>query len=89
MKYRLGLAALALSLGSGGAFANDVEGTIESLDPAGKTLVVQGITFHVNETTDFDDGLKGFESLSVGQKIEVDFNYMEGKHYAREIELDD
>jgi len=89
MKYRLGLAALAFSLVSGGAFANDVEGIVESLDAASKTLVVQGITFHVNEATDFDDGLKGFDSLSVGQKIEIDFNYTDGKHYAREIELDD
>lgn len=89
MKHYLSMTALALALASGGAFANDVEGKIESLNAADKTLVVQGMTFYVTDMTDFDDGLKGFDSLSTDQKVEVDFKYKDGKHYAREIELDD
>ncbi len=50
---------------------------------------VQGITFHTLASTDYDDGLDRFEDLQVGQKVEVDFEYRDGRHIATEIELDD
>jgi cold shock CspA family protein len=43
----------------------------------------------VTQSTDYDDGLKGFEDLREGQKVEVDFEYRDGKHFAIEIELED
>ena len=49
--------------------------------PVTKSLVVQGIRFFVTPSTDYDDGLKGFADLREGQKVEVDFEYRDGKHY--------
>lgn len=91
MRIRSGLlaAVASLVLVSGHALANDIEGQIESIDAEGQSFVVQGITFHATPTTDYDDGLKRFEDLQVGQKVEVDFVYRDGRHYATEIELDD
>lgn len=40
------LPALALGTPSSLAFANDIEGTITQVDVDGRTLTVQGITFH-------------------------------------------
>lgn len=51
--------------------------------------MVQGIEFFVTPSTDYDDGLKGFGSLAVGQKVEVDFDYRDGRHYVIEVELED
>lgn len=76
----------AVALASPLAFANDVEGEIESLDQEEKTVKVQGITFHVNDDTRYDDGVKSFDDLEEGQTVEVDFEYREGRHYATEIE---
>lgn len=69
--------------------ANDLEGHIESVNQEEQSFVVQGITFYTTASTDYDDGLRGFSDLKVGQKVEVDFEYRDGKHYAKEIELDD
>ena len=82
-------AALALGAMAGLAHADDVEGVIERLDAANRTLTVQGITFITTARTDYDDGLKNFDSLRVGQRVEVDFEYRDGRHYATEIELED
>lgn len=71
------------------ALANDVEGPIESISQGEQSFVVQGIRFFVTQSTDYDDGLKGFEDLREGQKVEVDFEYRDGKHFATEIELED
>lgn len=71
------------------ASADDIEGRIESIDFSAQTFVVQGITFHATPGTDYDDGLKRFADLRVGQKVEVDFVFHEGRHIATEIELDD
>jgi|LSQX01.3.fsa_nt_gb hypothetical protein len=92
MKIRSGLLATAVSsllLVSGHALANDLEGEIESVDAGQKTFVVQGITFHTSANTDYDDGLRRFEDLKQGQRVEVDFEYRDGKHHATEVELDD
>lgn len=91
MKKILGntLAALVLGAFAGAAAADDIEGRIEQLDGANRILTVQGITFHTTAATDYDDGLQRFEDLRVGQKVEVDFVYRDGRHIATEIELDD
>lgn len=83
------LPALCLSLGAGVALADDVEGTVESVDRDGNSFVVQGIRFEVNDRTDFDDGLKTLADLREGQRVEVDFEYRDGTHTATEVELED
>ncbi|WP_298633643.1 DUF5666 domain-containing protein [uncultured Umboniibacter sp.] len=70
------------------SFANDIEGAIESIDQESQSLVVQGITFHATDSTDYDDGLNQFSDLQLGQVVEIDFEYKDGQHYATEIELE-
>lgn len=82
------LLAAPFTLLSSAALANDVEGKIESINKDDQSFVVQGITFFVNESTDYDDGLKSFDDLQVGQLVEVDFDYRDGKHHATEVELE-
>lgn len=81
--------AAVLASSAASAWADDIEGTIEEVDAASRTLVVQGITFHTTASTDYDDGLKRFEDLRVGQRVEVDFEYRDGRYIAEEIELED
>lgn len=71
------------------ASANDVEGKIESVDREARTLTVQGIVFHTDDDTDYDDGLSSFDDLEEGQKVEIDFEYDGERHLAKEIELED
>ena len=78
-----------LVLSSSPVLADDVEGRLESISQSEQSFVVQGIRFFVNQSTDYDDGLKGFKDLKEGQKVEVDFEYRDGKHFAKEIELED
>lgn len=91
MKIRLlGLfAGLSLVALSSPVPADDLEGAIESIDRAERSFTVQGIMFFATPSTDYDDGLGGFDELQEGQKVEVDFQYRDGKHYATEIESDD
>src|SRR5690606_34585522 len=88
-RLRMFLAGVPFVLLSSAALADDIEGQVESINKGNQTFVVQGITFFANESTDYDDGLKDFNSLQVGQKVEVDFDYRDGRHYATEIELED
>ncbi|MFA7553932.1 MAG: DUF5666 domain-containing protein [Spongiibacteraceae bacterium] len=81
------LAGLALTFSSL-VFSNDLEGVVESVDQAAQSFKVQGITFYTSENTDYDDGLKQFADIEVDQRLEVDFKYQDGKHYATEIELE-
>ncbi|MCC5882173.1 MAG: hypothetical protein JJU25_05990 [Halomonas sp.] len=71
------------------ASADDIEGDIESLDREARTLTVQGIVFHTDDDTDYDDGLSSFDDLEEGQKVEIDFDYDGERHLAKEIELED
>jgi hypothetical protein len=91
MKNRLiaFLTSLYLALSSTHVFANDLEGQIESINQTERSFIVQGIRFFTTQSTDYDDGLKRFSDLEVGQQVEVDFEYRDQKHYATEIELDD
>lgn len=83
------LAGLLFVLWAGPAAANDLEGTIESIERDASSFTVQGITFFATDATDYDDGLKGFDALQQGQRVEVDFDYRDGRHLATEIELED
>ncbi len=69
--------------------ANDIEGIIESVDSEEETFVVQGITFETGATTFYDDGLKEFSDLHEGIRVEVDFQYQDGRHVATQIERED
>lgn len=87
--FKVLLASFFLVLCTSPALANDLEGRIESISQSEQSFVVQGIRFFVTQSTDYDDGLKGFADLREGQKVEVDFEYRNGKHFATEIELED
>lgn len=85
------LLAMVITVGTTGtAFADDdIEGVIEWIDPTAGTLSVMGITFQTTPGTEYDDGLHRFEDLQPGQHVEVEFDYRDGIHVAKEIELDD
>lgn len=88
-RFEVLIASLLLVLSSSPALADDVEGRIESISRSERSFVVQGIRFFVTQSTDYDDGLNSFADLKEGQKVEVDFDYRDGRHFATEIELDD
>jgi hypothetical protein len=74
---------------SGAAWAdNSIEGPIESMQAGTQSVVVQGMTIFATPSTDYDDGLKGFQDLKVGQRVEIEYVMRDGKRYAQEIELD-
>ncbi len=83
------VAMAALLLGGTAVASNEVEGRIDAIDHDARTLTVQGIAFHTTDRTDYDDGLNSFDDLRVGQRVEVEFRYEDGRHVATEIELDD
>ncbi len=87
-RFALLTSALLLTF-AGAANADDIEGKIESLDREARTLTVQGIVFHADDDTDYDDGLSSFDDLEEGQKVEIDFEYDGERHLAREIELEE
>ena len=84
---------LTLGLGlllAGPALAdNDVEGQIESINRAEQSFVVKGHRYFVDQSTDYDDDLKGFADLKQGQRVEVDYKIRDGKRIVTEVELDD
>ena len=67
----------------------DVDGLIQSINPANQSFVVEGKTFHTTPKTRYDDGLTRFTDLKVGQDVEVDYRMRDGRYIATEIELDD
>ncbi|RFA31122.1 hypothetical protein CAI21_00195 [Alkalilimnicola ehrlichii] len=73
----------------GNATANDIEGEIASINDDDSAFTVQGIEFFTDDDTDYNDGLNRFEDLAVGQRVEVDFEYRDERHFATEIELED
>jgi hypothetical protein len=87
--FRNLIVAAAFAALAGAAHANDIEGVIEHIDAANRSVTVQGITFYTTDATDYDDGLDRFEDLRVGQRVEIDFEYRDGRHIATEIELED
>lgn len=89
VKIRHLVTAVALSGFALSAQADDVEGVIESINVDSQTFSVQGIEFEVDDRTDYDDGLRSFEGLQEGMRVEVDYDYQDGRHIVREIEVDD
>lgn len=87
--FRYFLAAASFALVAGAAQADDIQGAVEKVDASAQTVTVQGITFHTSPQTKYKDGLNGFDDLTAGQRVEVDFKYVDGRHHATEIELDD
>jgi hypothetical protein len=84
------LISFLLMFVSGPAFAKDeIKGRIESIDPVGQSFVVKGTRFFVTQSTDYEEHLKGFSGLRVGQKVEVEYKNRDGKNFATEIELED
>jgi hypothetical protein len=83
------MAGLLLATFSATAQADDIEGIIETVDADGRSLTVQGITFYTDDATEYDDGLGGFDDLSAGQRVEVDFDYDGNRHIAEEIEREE
>lgn len=70
------------------AWADDIKGVIQSVNPNNQTFVVQGITFYATPTTEYSDGLQNFASLKPGQRVEIDVVIRDGKHYVKEVDLD-
>lgn len=86
---RMGCLGVSMLLLPAVVLADDVEGTIERVDAASRSIVVAGVTYYAHEGTDFDDELTRFEDLTAGQRVEIDFDVREGRNYIREIEIDD
>lgn len=68
---------------------HDVEGRVQAIDRASGSFVVQGRSFHVTRSTEFDDGLDSFSSLRVGDRVEVEYRMRQGRRIATEVERDD
>ncbi|MBL8538962.1 MAG: hypothetical protein JNK68_01195 [Betaproteobacteria bacterium] len=68
---------------------NEVKGLIESVKKSNQSFVVNGTEFFVTPTTKYEDGLKGFEDLKQGLRVEVEYLQRDGKHWAKEVELED
>ncbi|MFN0006447.1 MAG: histidine kinase dimerization/phosphoacceptor domain -containing protein [Planctomycetota bacterium] len=65
-----------------------LRGAIQSLDAAGRELVLYGVTIHVPEdveTIDAEGGELRFESLVVGQRVEVTASVEDGRWEATKI----
>lgn len=79
----------SLSLFAVGAIADDdIKGAIDSIDADSGSFVVQGITIHTDDRTDYDDGLTGIGDLQPGMRVDVEYESRQGRNYAEEIELD-
>ena len=93
-RLRLGMAMAAASVALLGvpqmALADDdIEGRISAINYDQRSFVVNGVTIHTDRRTDYDDGLRHFGDLRVGQRVEVDYKLRNGRRVAEEIELDD
>lgn len=87
--FRLILASLMLAGASMAAHADDIEGVVESVDVEAGRFVVDGIEFEVDARTEWEDGLHSLADLHPGMRIEVDYDYRDGRRVATEVELDD
>lgn len=81
--------AITLGMTAVSAYADDVEGEIESVDAEARSFMVGGKTFTTNEQTEYEDELKSFADLKQGLRVEVDYEETNGEFIATEIEIDD
>ena len=68
---------------------DDIEGRISAINYHQRSFVVNGVTIHTDRRTEYDDDLRHFGDLRVGQRVEVDVKVRNGRRVAEEIELDD
>lgn len=77
------------------AVDTELEGAIEAIDAAGRTLVVLGISVAITDTTQFEDGSAeglrrfGFGDLDVGDFVDVRGALGEGRLLAQRVERED
>lgn len=87
--FRLILASVVLAGASMAVHADDIEGVVESVDVEAGRFVVDGIEFDIDSRTEWEDGLRSLADLRPGMRIEVDYDYRDGRRVATEVELDD
>ena len=72
MRKMLGLAAgMVIAFAASIASAQDVQGTIEEIDPVAKTITVDGEVYQMPDATTAGTSL---EDLKVGDKVDIMFN---------------
>jgi hypothetical protein len=69
-KFHAAVLALPLLLAAGAARADQVVGTVESVDPASGTVVVNGQPYHLESG---DAGLKA-KDIKVGEKVRLEYD---------------
>lgn len=84
MRSCAALAVLALGL-SGAVFAAELVGIIQDVDAEDGVVTVDGIDFHLTDTTDFDMAFSGMADLQRGQQVELDFDVVDGRHVLNQI----
>ncbi len=68
MRKAVGVALVtAMALAASIASAQNVQGTIENIDPVANSIVVDGKVYQMDETT----GGTPFEELKVGDKVDI------------------
>jgi hypothetical protein len=91
-KRALGAAVLGLFVSSAFAAearAEDVEGTVESLNARERSFVIAGQKIYTTDKTKYEDGLRSFDDIKVGEKLEVDYHRDGERLIAHEVERDD
>ena len=68
--FHVAAVALPLLLGAGAAMAQQATGTVESVDPTTRTVVINGQPYIIEGQA---SGLK-FEQIKVGDKVTVQFD---------------
>jgi Cu/Ag efflux protein CusF len=71
--FRIAAAAIALMAAGAIAQAAETTGTIEDVDPSGRTMMLDdGVTYQLDEAVDA-------ESLKTGEKVTVTYEQSDGK----------
>jgi Cu/Ag efflux protein CusF len=84
MLSRAALASLAFAL-SGVGIAAELVGVVQDINAEKGVVTVDGIDFHLTDTTDFDMAFSGIDDLQRGQQVELDFDVVEGRHLLNQI----
>lgn len=69
-KWYAAFGALTLVLGAGVAMAEQASGTVDSVDPTTRTVVIGGQPYIIESQA---SGLK-FDEIKVGEKVTVEFD---------------
>lgn len=85
MKIIRAITGLALACWMGAAFANEIVGMVQDINPDDGTVTVEGIEFLVTEDTDFDMTLGSYADLERGQQVEISFEVSNGLHVINQI----